>query len=88
MVSIPRHPTDVTPQWLAAVLGERGTPVGVSGVDVVPIGTGQTGATYRLTVIYDPDPAGLPDTFVIKLPAQDDTVRDRVVVGYRSECAF
>lgn len=88
MVSIPRHPADVTPQWLAAVLGERGTPVGVSGVDVVPIGTGQTGATYRLTVTYDPDPAGLPDTFVIKLPAQDDTVRDRVVVGYRSECAF
>ena len=31
---------------------------------------------------------GLPDTFVIKLPAQDDTVRDRVTIGYRSECAF
>ena len=30
----------------------------------------------------------LPDTFVIKLPAQDDTVRDRVTIGYRSECAF
>ncbi len=30
----------------------------------------------------------MPDTFVIKLPAQDDTVRDRVTIGYRSECAF
>ncbi len=30
----------------------------------------------------------MPQTFVIKLPAQDDTVRDRVVIGYRSECAF
>ena len=25
---------------------------------------------------------------MIKLPAQDDAVRDRVVIGYRSECAF
>ena len=25
---------------------------------------------------------------MIKLPAQDDTVRDRVIIGYRSECAF
>ena len=30
----------------------------------------------------------MPDTFVIKLPAQDDTVRDRVAIGYRGECAF
>ena len=30
----------------------------------------------------------MPHTFVIKLPAQDDTVRDRVTIGYRSECAF
>ena len=52
------------------------------------IGTGQTGATYRVSVSYAGDSGGLPDTFVIKLPAQDDTVRDRVVIGYRSECAF
>lgn len=29
-----------------------------------------------------------PQTFVIKLAAQDDTVRDRVTLGYRSEVAF
>ena len=34
------------------------------------------------------DPGDLPQTFVIKLPAQDDTVRDRVTIGYRSECTF
>jgi hypothetical protein len=60
----------------------------VSEVDVVAIGTGQTGATYRVWAKYASDPGGLPQTFVIKLPAQDDTVRDRVTVGYRSECAF
>jgi hypothetical protein len=73
---------------LSAALSGRGTPVGVSTVDVTAIGTGQTGATYRVTAEYESDPGGLPRTFVIKLPAQDDTVRERVVIGYRSECAF
>lgn len=84
---IPRYPDDVTAEWLSAVLGGD-TPVPLSGVDVVGIGTGQTGATYRVSVAYAEDPSSLPDTFVIKLPAQDDTVRDRVSIGYRSECAF
>ncbi len=55
---------------------------------MVPIGTGQTGATFRLSAQYQSNPGGLPDTYVIKMPAQDDTVRDRVAFGYRSECAF
>ncbi|HTX97912.1 MAG TPA: aminoglycoside phosphotransferase family protein [Mycobacterium sp.] len=88
VVSIPRCPGDVTPRWLSAALSGRRKPVEVADVAVVPIGTGQTGATYRVIATYATDPAGLPNTFVIKLPAQDDTVRDRVVIGYRSECAF
>jgi len=85
---IPRYPGDVTPEWLSAALSECRTPVEVSEVDVVAIGTGQTGATYRVTPRYASDPGDLPRTFVIKLPAQDDSVRDRVTIGYRSECAF
>lgn len=85
---IPRHPGDVTGEWLSVALGSGGSPVQVSAVDVSAIGTGQTGATYRLSVRYAANPGGLPETFVIKLPAQDDTVRDRVTIGYRSECAF
>jgi hypothetical protein len=85
---IPRHPHDVTSRWLSGVLSARGAPVDVASVDVVPVGTGQTGATYRVSATYADNPAGLPDTFVIKLPAGDDAVRDRVVLGYRSECAF
>jgi len=88
VVSIPRYPSDVTPEWLSAAVSERRAPVEVADVDVVAIGTGQTGATYRVTARYASDPGDLPQTFVIKLPAQDDTVRDRVVIGYRSECAF
>jgi hypothetical protein len=59
----------------------------VAAVDVEPIGTGQTGATYRLTVEYA-DSVDLPASFAIKLSSQDDTVRDRVALGYRSEHAF
>jgi hypothetical protein len=69
------------------VLSNRGTPVPLADVNVVGIGTGQTGATYRVSVTYAGE-SSLPDTFVIKLPAQDDAVRERVVIGYRSECAF
>jgi len=87
-MAIPRTPADVTPAWLSTVLKEHRAGVDVSEVDVVAIGTGQTGATYRVSARYETDPAGLPQTFVIKLPAQDDAVRDRVILGYRSECAF
>jgi hypothetical protein len=85
---IPRYPDDITGEWLSAVLNSGDTPVRLSDVDVAAIGTGQTGATYRVAVTYAGNTGGLPDTFVIKLPAQDDTVRDRVTIGYRSECAF
>jgi hypothetical protein len=82
-VSIPGKPTDVTPGWLSAVLGTD-----VRTAETVPIGTGQTGATYRVSVTYADENPGLPDTFAVKLPSQDDTVRDRVAIGYRSEHAF
>ena len=79
---IPRSPDDLTPEWLTVALGTE-----VASVDVQPIGTGQTGATYRLSVEYvgDTDLAG---SFAAKLPSQDATVRERVALGYRSEHAF
>lgn len=86
--SIPRYPGDVTTTWLSDVLSASGTPVQVTDVDVTAVGTGQTGATYRVAATYGANPSALPETFIIKLPAQDDSVRDRVVLGYRSECAF
>lgn len=81
-MSIPRSPADLTPAWLGSVLGAE-----VTDVDVSAIGTGQTGATYRVTATYA-DAAGLPATFAVKLPAQDDTVRERVALGYLSEVEF
>ena len=57
-------------------------------VAIAPIGTGQTGATYRVSVTYANEQPDLPDTFAIKLPAQDEAIRERVTIGYRSENAF
>jgi len=88
VTAIPRYPSDVTGAWLAEVLSRPGAPVEVESVEVTPVGTGQTGATFRVAPTYAKNPHGLPDTFILKLPAGDDTVRDRVMLGYRSECAF
>src|ERR1700740_2051428 len=82
MQTIPRGPSDVTSEWLGSVLDAD-----ISDVDVTPIGTGQTGATYRVSATYATDGV-LPPTFAIKLPAQDDAVRERVALGYRSEVEF
>jgi hypothetical protein len=80
--SIPRDPDDVTPAWLSEVLGTD-----VATVATTAVGTGQTGATYRLTVSYRTD-TDLPATFAVKLPSRDEGVRERVALGYRSEHAF
>jgi hypothetical protein len=82
LVPIPRHPADVTSEWLSAALAAD-----VNEVDVAPIGTGQTGATYRVSATYATQ-GDLPDTFAIKLPASDEAVRERVALGYRAEVEF
>lgn len=80
---IPSSPGEVTRSWLAEVLDTD-----VLDVSVTPVGTGQTGATYRVTPTYSADRCGLPDTFIVKLPSQDEAVRQRVAGGYRCEFAF
>jgi hypothetical protein len=87
-IPIPDAPNQVTTGWLSAVLSAEGSKVSVSHVAVSPIGTGQTGATYRVSVRYAIGGQGLPESFVVKLPAQDEAVRDRVALSYRSEHAF
>ena len=44
---IPRHPADLTSEWLSTALNAD-----VKDVAVTPIGTGQTGATYRVSAAY------------------------------------
>ena len=88
MAAIPCSPEEVTAQWLGDVLSRPDDPVVVESVEVTAIGTGQTGATYRVAAHYGSSPGELPPSFVVKLPAQDDAVRERVALSYRSEHAF
>ncbi|WP_199254757.1 phosphotransferase family protein [Mycolicibacterium mengxianglii] len=82
IAAIPAGPDEVTHEWLTSVLG-----VEVTAADVSGVGTGQTGATYRVALTYA-GPTELPDTLIVKLPSQDAAVRERVALGYKSEHAF
>jgi len=75
-VTVPDGIGGVTAEWLTDVLSR---PVG--RVTCTPIGTGQTGCTYRLQL-------GDGTTLVAKTGAEDPAVRERVAYGYRAELGF
>ena len=70
---------DLSAAWLGHVLDTE-----VRSVGVEQVGTGQTGATYRLTVDADE----LPETIIAKVAAGDDEARGLVAPGYRNEVGF
>jgi hypothetical protein len=75
---------DITAAWLDEVLRATTPDVHVRAVHVEKIGTGQTGANFRLHLDAD----GLPRTLVAKTAAGDRAARERVSAGYRSEVGF
>lgn len=65
--------TEVTPDWLTAVLHDSGAldpGTAVSEVEATKIGTGQMGACYALTISYD-GVTDAPDRMIAKLPSED-----------------
>jgi len=87
--AIPSGHSDLTAEWLTEVLAEAGYGrVPVASVDAQPIGTGQTGATFRLSVSYLSPQPELPVTFVAKIPVPDRTIRTRVALGCKAEVEF
>jgi len=79
---LPARPAQITADWLGSVLQRD-----IASVSVDAVGTGQTGATYRITPVY-PQPSHGPTSFIAKLPSQQPEVRQRVALGYRAEYAF
>jgi hypothetical protein len=75
---------DITADWLDGVFRATAPEVHVRAVEVEKIGTGQTGANFRLHLDAD----GLPATLVAKTAAGDRAARERVSAGYRSEVGF
>ena len=79
------HPDDLTAEWLTGVLRATNAAARVHSVTVEPIGTGQTGASFRLHLDGD---GGVPNTLVAKTAAGDRAARERVAAGYRNEVGF
>ncbi|MGO9382242.1 MAG: phosphotransferase family protein [Mycobacterium sp.] len=87
-IALPHTLADVTASWLASALSYNGDPIEVVDLALERIGTGQAGSTYRATPSYaDPRPE-LPETLVVKLPAEEVSLRGGLALGYRSEVAF
>jgi hypothetical protein len=64
--AVVQRPEDVTPQFLADVLGRQ-----VDGFDAQPVGTGQMADSVRYTL----KPVGDPASVVVKFAAANDTSR-------------
>src|ERR1700733_8573194 len=87
-IDLPHTLADVTATWLASALSHHGQAVEVADLTLEQIGTGQAGSTYRARPSYrDPTPE-LPETLVIKLPAEEVSLRAGLALGNRSEVAF
>lgn len=65
--------------WLSEALGYE-----VSSLECEKVGSGQTGAAYRLTL----DAGKGPRTLLAKVGAGDDAARERVSAGYANEVGF
>ena len=68
------HPEKFDLDWLAARLDQ---PVGtLHDMDFVPVGTGQVGDSYRLSLKWSTAVPGAPATIIAKCPAQDLVSRE------------
>ena len=77
--SVADGPHELSAAWLSRALDQD-----VSSVVAERIGTGETGATYRLSL----DTADGPLTLIAKVACGDSSARRRVRDGYRSEVGF
>lgn len=70
---------EVSAAWLSAILGYE-----IRSIALKQFGTGQTGATYRISVDADQGPA----TLILKVAGGEPDARKKVAGGYRREVGF
>lgn len=69
-------PGKVDAEWLSAALQYAGFPLSVKDFDVVPVGTGQVGETYRYRLRYaDGAASSAPSTIIGKFHSSDEGSR-------------
>ena len=85
---IPTDISNVTPDWLTALLRARGyDDAQVVEVDATPVGTGQMASSFRLALRYA-TPCRLPDTMVAKLATGPAAQREFGSGAFRNEVRF
>jgi Phosphotransferase enzyme family len=87
-IDLPHTLADVTASWLASALSQHGDAVAIVDLALERIGTGQAGSTYRATPSYAEPRPELPLTVVVKLPAEEVSLRAGLAAGYRGEVTF
>ena len=91
-LKIPPSVEHVTSQWLTAALRSTGVISGsaVTSFDSEPIGAGQgfAGQVARLSLTYDSQELGAPQSMIAKFPAADPTVRAVLNGIYECEVRF
>lgn len=71
---IPDHPSKMPLDWLARKLGQA--PRALKAMSFSPIGTGQVGDSYRLTLDWADGSGKAPASIVAKCPAENETSRN------------
>jgi hypothetical protein len=85
---VAKDPAGLTPEWLNFALGRAGVRGNVTDARCEPIGIGQMGRSYRVTLTYsDERPTG-PSSLVAKMAGGGLEARQRVADGYRNEVMF
>ena len=88
---IPQRTDELTPEWLTAVLKERGwlksARVGSAESEILGDGVGFLGVICRLTLELDRDEPTAPKTVIAKLPtaARANRVMAEIIGAYRRE---
>lgn len=70
-----RSLAEITPGWITSLLRGHGHDAKVRALSSAPIGTGQVGATYRLSLDFAHNASNAPSTLVAKLPSDDQLSR-------------
>ena len=91
-MDFPRTVDEITPEWLTQVLRESGA---IDSEHVVSfqsqrigVETGLSGVLHRLTLEYDGDDAGLPNSVVAKYPSDSHELRIRRLSTNKIEISF
>ena len=91
--AMPKTAEETTPEWLNSVLGDSVTAgAQVSSIEktIIGEGAGFLGELARLTLTYDREANAAPSSLILKLPTQDEPVRNlaQLINVYEREIRF